>query len=43
MLGTVLSVGEGSVEIDFNHPLAGRSVQFEVEIIEASPPADTDG
>jgi FKBP-type peptidyl-prolyl cis-trans isomerase SlpA len=32
--GTVLEVGEGgAVLFDFNHPLAGQIVTFEVELI----------
>jgi FKBP-type peptidyl-prolyl cis-trans isomerase SlpA len=32
--GTVLEVGEGgAVLFDFNHPLAGQPVTFEVELI----------
>ena len=32
--GTVLEAGEGGVRVDFSHPLAGRSVVFEVEVLE---------
>lgn len=31
--GVVLELGEASALIDFNHPLAGRAIRFEVEII----------
>ena len=31
--GTVLSVKEDNVEIDFNHPLAGQEIIFTVEIL----------
>ena len=32
--GVVLAVrGDGAVQLDFNHPLAGRPVSFEVQII----------
>jgi len=32
--GTVLQVrGDGAVQLDFNHPLAGQPVVFEVQII----------
>lgn len=31
--GTVQSVGEDSAEVDFNHPLAGQSLVFTVEIL----------
>jgi FKBP-type peptidyl-prolyl cis-trans isomerase SlpA len=39
--GTVLSVTDSAVEVDFNHPLAGHAVTFEVEIIEVIP-SDSD-
>jgi len=32
--GTVIALDDAMVEVDFNHPLAGRIVIFEVEIIE---------
>jgi FKBP-type peptidyl-prolyl cis-trans isomerase SlpA len=32
--GTILAVGIDQVEIDFNHPLAGLPVQFEVELLD---------
>jgi len=35
--GTVRAVGDESVEIDFNHPLAGQTVIFDVEIIDVVP------
>jgi FKBP-type peptidyl-prolyl cis-trans isomerase SlpA len=35
--GTVLSVTDTAVEVDFNHPLAGHAVTFEVEIIDVVP------
>lgn len=31
--GTVLEIDEDSVRVDFSHPLAGRSVIFNVEIL----------
>lgn len=31
--GVVHAVGEGWLEFDFNHPLAGRQVTFEVQVI----------
>ena len=31
--GLVLRLEEGEAEVDFNHPLAGRTIRFEVEII----------
>jgi FKBP-type peptidyl-prolyl cis-trans isomerase SlpA len=32
--GMIVSSDDSSVEVDFNHPLAGREVIFDVEIIE---------
>jgi FKBP-type peptidyl-prolyl cis-trans isomerase SlpA len=32
--GTVLAVGDDTVRVDFNHPLAGHTVVFDVEIVE---------
>jgi FKBP-type peptidyl-prolyl cis-trans isomerase SlpA len=31
--GKVLEIGETSVKIDFNHPLAGHNLRFDVEIV----------
>lgn len=39
--GMVKRVFEETVEVDFNHPLAGRKIVFDVSILEVSdPPAD---
>ena len=35
--GAVLSVSKDTVEVDFNHPLAGHTITFVVEIIEVVP------
>ena len=32
--GMIVSLDDSSVEVDFNHPLAGREVIFDVEIID---------
>ena len=32
--GAILAVEEGQVEVDFNHPLAGHEITFEVEILD---------
>lgn len=37
--GVVKSFDEQEVTIDFNHPLAGRNVHFQVEIIDIQPAA----
>ena len=36
--GTIRSVDEGRIEVDFNHPLAGHEITFEVEILRVSAP-----
>ena len=33
MMGTVLAIDGETVTVDFNHPLAGQPVNFEVEIL----------
>ena len=33
LMGTVKAVGEESVTMDFNHPMAGKTLNFEVEVI----------
>jgi FKBP-type peptidyl-prolyl cis-trans isomerase SlpA len=38
--GTIMDVTEESVQVDFNHPLAGRAVVFEVEILSVGPGDD---
>lgn len=35
--GVVKSVEGERVEVDFNHPLAGRTLTFEVEVIDVKP------
>lgn len=37
LAGVVKSVNDDIVEVDFNHPLAGRNVVFEVEIMRVTP------
>ncbi len=38
--GAVLALDGDSVEVDFNHPLAGHVITLDVEIIDVVPPAD---
>ena len=38
--GTIISLTDETVEVDFNHPLAGRVVVFEVDIIAVVPAQD---
>lgn len=35
--GVVTGIDDRHVEVDFNHPLAGRTLTFEVEVIEVRP------
>lgn len=35
--GVVADIGERQVTIDFNHPLAGRTLTFKVEILDVNP------
>ena len=35
--GVVVEFDTSSVRVDFNHPLAGRDLDFEVEILDVSP------
>ena len=36
--GTIKEVGETEILVDFNHPLAGHDVVFDVEILSIEPP-----
>jgi FKBP-type peptidyl-prolyl cis-trans isomerase SlpA len=39
--GAVIEIEEDRVRVDFNHPLAGREIVFEVEILSVeNPPAE---
>ncbi|WP_444676727.1 FKBP-type peptidyl-prolyl cis-trans isomerase [Halomonas sp. E19] len=35
--GVVVAVDERHVEVDFNHPLSGRTLTFEVEVLDVKP------
>ena len=37
LFGIVKSVNDDTTEIDFNHPLAGKNITFEVEIFRVTP------
>nr|WP_041325765.1 FKBP-type peptidyl-prolyl cis-trans isomerase [Saccharophagus degradans] len=37
MPGVIAEIGEEIVKVDFNHPLAGREITFEVEIVSVKP------
>lgn len=38
--GTILEVRDEEVQVDFNHPLAGRILDFTYEIVAVEPPED---
>jgi FKBP-type peptidyl-prolyl cis-trans isomerase SlpA len=40
LAGAILSIDEDTVNVDFNHPMAGHTIIFDVEIIDVVP---TDG
>lgn len=41
--GVIREVSGDSVTVDFNHPLAGQTVQFEIEVVDINPlPEKTD-
>lgn len=42
LAGAVLEVGETGVTVDFNHPLAGHTLVFDVEILDVVPAPETD-
>jgi FKBP-type peptidyl-prolyl cis-trans isomerase SlpA len=41
--GTVLEVRDDAVKVDFNHPLAGREIEFEVQILGVENPLPAEG
>lgn len=41
--GMIQEVRDEEVVVDFNHPLSGHDVIFEVEIVDIKPPATTNG
>ncbi len=40
MMGTIKEVGEDTIKMDFNHPMAGKTLNFEGTIISVSEPTD---
>lgn len=39
VVGTVVLVEDDHIDVDFNHPLAGRTIQFDVDILEVIRPS----
>ncbi|VTN13897.1 FKBP-type 16 kDa peptidyl-prolyl cis-trans isomerase [Raoultella terrigena] len=37
MPGVIREVNGDSITVDFNHPLAGRTVHFDIEVLEVDP------
>ena len=35
--GVITEIGDGEVTVDFNHPLAGKTIEFKVEIVDVKP------
>ena len=40
--GTILEIGENTVRMDFNHPMAGTNLFFDGKILDVSEPTDED-
>ncbi len=38
MAGAIVETGDEYVKVDFNHPLAGREIEFEVHILTVENP-----
>jgi FKBP-type peptidyl-prolyl cis-trans isomerase SlpA len=43
LAGTIVEVEDAQVQVDFNHPLAGREVIFTTEVLHVRPPETCDG
>ncbi|OZA11268.1 MAG: peptidylprolyl isomerase [Hydrogenophilales bacterium 17-62-8] len=41
LAGHILEISDDAVKVDFNHPLADLSIEFEVEIVDILAPAAT--
>ncbi|MEN2752172.1 peptidylprolyl isomerase [Psychrobacter sp. FBL11] len=39
--GTISTINDDEIEVDFNHPLAGQSVLFKVKVFKVTPPGVT--
>ncbi len=42
MMGVVTAVGESSVTMDFNHPMAGKTLNFSGSVLEVRPSTEED-
>lgn len=42
MMGTVTAVGEETITMDFNHPMAGKTLNFEGEVVSVRESTDED-
>ncbi len=40
--GAIMAIGDTVVDVDFNHPMAGKDVVFHVEILEVGMPVPVD-
>lgn len=41
MPGVIREISGDSITVDFNHPLAGQRIQFEIEVLEIDPVLET--
>lgn len=42
MMGTVKAVSDNAITLDFNHPMAGKTLNFEGEVISVAEPTDAE-
>lgn len=42
MMGTVIAVGESTITLDFNHPMADKILNFEGEVVSVAEASDED-
>ncbi len=42
VLGAILEVDDEIVKVDFNHPIAGHTIQFRIKVLEVSAPEEVD-
>jgi FKBP-type peptidyl-prolyl cis-trans isomerase SlpA len=41
MPGVIREISGDSITVDFNHPLAGQSIQFDIDVLEIDPVLET--